>query len=134
MISEIKSVFDHELSDTPCPRCLKLLLEDDAIQYEAVMLLPAKCPPQARDGSGACCYDCQAADTVVGIGGHPKFAAARLCTANEQIEHLRLPKGITLGLVMMGIVRPCSQVDLARHQAWLRKHVYPKLEKIECCE
>ena len=54
----------------PCPRCLKFMgqiglkQEHDTGINEMIQPVPRLAPALARDGSGACCPDCQAADTL----------------------------------------------------------------------
>lgn len=127
----------------PCPRCLKLAWAG-LIRAETVMPLPTDlAPPLAEDGSGPCCHDCQAADTIgktilrpntqvwgsTTVGGtkHPlrrgmPFDALRIVVGNERQEQLRLPEGMRkfFGLVAQGYVRPSvGENALADHQAWL---------------
>lgn len=128
----------------PCPRCVKLAW-DGQIRAETVMPLPVGADaPLAEDGSGPCCHDCQAADTInkTILGGRSKaiwgatqqggqkhplergmpFYAVRVVVGNERQEQLRLPEGIRkhFGLVAKGLVRPSvGENALEDHQAWL---------------
>ena len=50
----------------PCPRCL-VWIEDTPNKWgtaEMIQPLPSMAPALTRDGSGPCCPDCQAADTL----------------------------------------------------------------------
>ena len=98
---------------------------DYQIREEFVMPLPSgPAPPLARDGSGHCCRDCQAADVLSGMKSGCDFHMARIAIGNERQEHLRMPLGMSehFGLVKMGLVRPCSFEDLDRHLDWLDCH------------
>jgi hypothetical protein len=63
----------------------------------------------------------------MGMGAHPDFNAARLCTANERVEGLTMPNGMMehMGLVKMGYMLPCSNDDLDAHHDWLESHNIP---------
>jgi hypothetical protein len=101
-----------------CPRCLRLARQGK-IRTEMVQRLPdGAWAPLALDGSGRCCYDCQAADTLVRMAGAPNFEAARICTGNDRQEHLRLP-GVRMGLVRAGLLRPNKPGDFEAHLKWL---------------
>ena len=112
----------------PCPRCLNLA-DEKAIRAEAVMPLPEGrgIAPQAQDGSGPCCRDCAAADTMTRIMVLD-FSQARVAVANDRQENMRRPKGMRhhFGLVKQGIMRASEGDDaLAKHQAWLDE-VWPE--------
>jgi len=113
------------LTRTPCPVCSKLAQEGQ-IQPRAVMPLP-KFPARLRSTNEQCCRDCQAADTVVRLGGHPMFGPARLTVANERVEGLTMPRGMMehFGLCSDGIILPCSNEDLDGHLEWLAARKLP---------
>jgi hypothetical protein len=126
----------------PCPRCLPLAWNGQ-IRVETVQPLPpGAAAPLAEDGSGPCCYDCQAADTVskVVFGGRQvwaalepgaskrplragmPFSAMRVVTGNERQEQLRLPESLRphFGLVAQGLVRQSAgEKALDDHYAWM---------------
>lgn len=102
----------------PCPRCLALARACD-IRWETLQPLPEGArAPLACDGSGPCCYDCAAADALVGMGVGVEFVAARVAVGNDRQEQYRLP-GVPMGLVRGGLVRPSAPGDLERHHTWL---------------
>jgi len=104
------------LTDDPCPRCLKLA-RDGEIRFETVQQLPEGVYASlARDGSGKCCDDCAAADTLTSQG--MLFEMARVATGNCRQEQLRLP-GAPLGLVPAGYMHRSEEGDLERHLEWL---------------
>jgi hypothetical protein len=98
------------------------------------------------DGSGPCCFDCQAADTVVkmlarnpnkkrvhltklafkNVIGHEQidgplgFLMARVAVGNDRCEQHRLP-GAPIGLVAEGWMRPSKPGDFERHLAWMER-------------
>ena len=117
-------------TNTPCSVCLNLA-KQGKIQPRAVMPMP-KFPATRRETDEQCCSDCQAADTVMAMSGHPMFESARLAVANERLEGLLLPKGMMehMGLCKMGLMKPCSLDDLENHVAWLEKHGIPNAS---CC-
>jgi hypothetical protein len=120
----------HRTTKSPCSVCLTLA-KQGKIQPRAVMPLP-EFPARRRETNEQCCADCQAADVVVGMGGHPEFVPARVATANDRLEGLLLPKGMMefFGLCQMGLMKPCSLDDLENHIAWLDKHGIPNAS---CC-
>lgn len=94
------------------------------------MPLP-KWGPTLRSSGEPCCFDCQAADTLLAVGRLDfPFAMARLPIANERGESLRLPTGSAecMGLCSKGIMRPASLDDLNDHMQWLDKNVPVKEE------
>jgi hypothetical protein len=107
------------LSETPCPRCLRLAIAG-GIDVETVQRLPAAigAAPLARDGSGKCCYDCASADVLMRWPGGMDFRMARIAVSNERQEHYRLP-GARIGLVAMGLARPSAKGDLEDQHRWL---------------
>lgn len=116
-----------KLSAEPCPRCLALAKER-AIRTETVQRLPAGLgvAPVARDGSGACCFDCGSADALLGFGGLT-FTMARIAVGNDRQEQYRLP-GFPGGLVKMGLMRPSAPGDLDEQYDWLEKHNWFEIE------
>jgi len=136
----------HDNNGAPCPRCLPLAFNGQ-IQIEAVQPLPPPgWAPLAVDGSGPCCFDCQAADTVLKmLARNPgkarphltklvskrvltrevasagmDFPMARVCVANDRCEQHRLP-GVPMGLVLEGWVRASKPGDFERHLAWMER-------------
>ena len=105
----------------PCPRCLRLWLEDK-IDREMVMPLDGRpaMDPLAFDGSGKCCQDCASADTLTRLC--PGFRAARIAVGNDRREQLRMP-GMPMGLVKSGHMRSNDPGDFALHLAWLEENV-----------
>lgn len=101
-----------------CPRCLKLASEGRIRAETLQPLPPGAMAPLAHDGSGKCCRDCAAADTVVRLGHVPTFEMARIAVGNDRQEQLRLP-GAPMGLVQAGLMRPSRSGDLEKHHAWL---------------
>lgn len=126
---EIGNAFD-KATNTPCPVCLKLA-KKGMIPPRTVMPLP-EFPARRRETDEPCCVDCQAADTVMAIGGHPMFEGARVATASERLEGLLLPKGMMerFGLCQMGLLKPCSVEDLANHLVFLELNELPNAA---CC-
>ena len=113
--------FDN-LSDEPCPVCLRLV-DSGSIQPRAVMPLP-RFPGKLRSDGTKCCRDCQATDATMALGfQHPEFAAARLTIANERIEGTLMPFGMMerFGLCRAGFILPSSIRDLDRHIQWLER-------------
>lgn len=109
-----------DLTGIPCPICLKLA-QQGAIQLEGVMPLP-KFPGRTKTTGEQCCRDCQATEATMALGfQHPDFAAARLTISNERVEGLRMPFGMMegFGLCKFRFIRPASNDDLKRHQAWI---------------
>lgn len=121
----MKTVFDR-VTDVPCPVCLELV-EQGMLNAEAVMPLP-DFPARMRDGR-KCCSDCQSAETVMRMGGHPEFSASRQSVAYDRLRCLRLPTGNFMGLVQMQIMKPAGIEYLEQHQAWVRKHGIYELEE-----
>lgn len=108
------------MSDAPCPRCL-LYAKGGRIRMETVQRLPEGAwAPRAAVGKfkGKCCFDCQAADNLLKVGGAPSFLAARIAVGNDRQEQYRLP-GAPMGLVLQGIVRPSKPGDLEDQHRWL---------------
>ena len=87
------------------------------IAPEAILPLP-KYPPLARDGTGPCCRDCEAADLLIAMKIVGSFKMARLSVATTRQEQLRAPD-IQFGLVEFGIVRPNEEGDFERHIQWI---------------
>lgn len=118
------NIFD-DATDTPCPICLQIA-RHGMIQPRAVMPLP-KFPALLRSSGERCCRDCESTDTIMGMGAHPDFNAARLCTANERIAGILMPKGLMehMGLVKLGFMRTCSIDDFDTHHDWLESHNIP---------
>ena len=110
------------LTQEPCPRCLRLAREG-RIRVETVQRMPQGAfAPLARDGSGKCCRDCGAADTLVAMQrGTLDFLMARIAVGNDRQEQYRMP-GAVMGLVMYGPVAPSEPGDLDAHHAWLDKN------------
>lgn len=116
----------------PCPRCLALALAGE-IRMETVQPLPeGALAPLASDGSGKCCPDCAAADTLLRMKAAPGFTAARVSVGNDRQEALRLPM-VPLGLVRAGIMRPSKSGDLEIHWAWLNAHEWFEPEHAADC-
>ncbi len=117
----MNSIFD-DATETPCPVCLELATAG-TIQPRAVMPLP-QFPPRLKADNRQCCRDCQAAETLMRMGGHPKFGPSRLTVANDRLEGITMPPGMMelLGLCAMGYIHPCSDADLERHLDWLDRH------------
>ncbi len=107
------------MTDKPCPRCL-VLARERKIRPEMLQPLPAGAfAPRGHDGSGPCCFDCQAADTLLRTTPSvPGFVAARIATGSDREDQLRLP-GAPMGLVLAGLLRPSQPGDLERHHEWL---------------
>lgn len=125
------SVFD-KVTDKPCLLCLKLY-KRGKIHYEAIMPLPKLAAVSIYNKGMKICSDCQAAETIVKLKILPEFVMSRQAVANERVEHLRLPKGMSehMGLMLNGLVKPCSINDLEKHQDWLDSLGIKKKE-IEC--
>lgn len=107
-----------------CPCCLELY-ENGQIQREAVMPLP-QYGPRLRSTGKPCCFDCQAAETLIAITRTTMpFEMSRLPIANERLESLRLPKGAAraMGLCQQGIMRPASADDFDSHMRWIDTNV-----------
>ncbi len=117
----MNSIFD-DATETPCPMCLELATAG-TIQSRAVMPLP-QFPPRLKADNRQCCRDCQAAEALMRMGGHPKFGPSRLTVANDRLEGITMPPGMMelLGLCAMGYIHPCSDADLERHLDWLDRH------------
>jgi hypothetical protein len=91
------------------------------IRREAVQPLPpGVSAPRSRTDNTRCCHDCALADLLVGLGYVPAWDMARTVVGNDRQEQLRLP-GAPLGLVGYGLMRPNTDGDLERHQAWLQQ-------------
>lgn len=111
----LRTIFD-QATDTPCPICLELV-EYGVLNAEAVMPLPSF-PARMRDGR-KCCSDCQSAETVTRLGGHPEFYASRQSIAYDRLRCLRLPTVDFIGLIQMGLMKPAGIEYLEHHQAWV---------------
>lgn len=55
----------YENNATPCMRCVALAWAGELRTEPVMPLFPQGLAPEAVDGSGPCCMDCAAADTVV---------------------------------------------------------------------
>ena len=123
-----RSLFDEPMSVVPCPRCLECLDLGVFRSIEAVLPLP-KSPSLARDGSGECCRDCEAADLLERVISALSFTMARLAVAETRREQFRIP-GEPLGLVGDGIVRCNAPGDFDKHWSWLSVQFpdHPQLE------
>lgn len=99
----------------PCPVCLRLA-KDGQIQPRAVMPLPSF-PARLKSSNQQCCRDCQATETIMMMGAHPQFEAARLCVSNERCETLTMPPGMAerMGLCSEWLMRPASLDDRNRN-------------------
>jgi hypothetical protein len=104
----------------PCPRCLELVQKGKLPRETLQPLRGGALDALARDGSGRCCRDCQAADTLAALAPALSFPMARLAVGNDRQEQLRLP-GAQLGLVGQGLMQPSEEGDLERHRAWIVK-------------
>lgn len=115
---------------TPCPVCLELVLAGE-LDREALQPLPPKYPPRARTTGEPCCFDCQAAETLLRLGtGITELIPARIAVGNERREHYRLPASMALGLIMDGLVRRGGSVDdLNAHLDWLDSLVELRQER-----
>lgn len=136
----------HDSNGAPCPRCLPLAFNDQ-IDIEHVQPLPEPgLAPLAVDGSGPCCFDCQAADTVLKIlSRDPRkarphlsklifknvltceaasagmdFPMARVAVGNDRSDQYRLP-GAPMGLVLEGWMRASKPGEFERHLAWMAR-------------
>lgn len=94
---------DEPMSFVPCPRCLACLDVGVFHSIEAVLPLP-RFPSLARDGSGACRRDCEAADLLDRISSALSFTMARSQLPKQGASKFRIP-GVPLGLVGDGIVK-----------------------------
>lgn len=104
----------------PCPKCMKLA-QMGKIRAEAVQPLPSTRPvqcPMDVETKEPICRDCNAAWTLMRISSMPTWEHARVATANDRQEQLRLP-GAPMGLVQVGIMLPNKPGDLDRHHHWL---------------
>jgi hypothetical protein len=108
-------------SDQPCPRCRNLY--DTNVLDDPEMVQPlGEHPALARDGTGPCCDDCRAADTLLSLDHvGPDFGMARIAVGNDRQEQYRLPAA-PLGLVHAGLMKPSQPGDLHAHLAWLARH------------
>ena len=108
----------HEtpMTKTPCPLCMD---SRGFIRREMIQPLPEGAwAPLDMDGD-KCCFDCQAAHTLMKVVGL-NFEQARIAVGNDRQEQYRLP-GAPLGLVASGLVRPSKPGDLDRQHAWLEE-------------
>jgi hypothetical protein len=113
----MKAIFSEPMSNDPCPRCLCWL--EDFVDFSPEVILPLpKYPSLARDGTGPCCRDCEAADLLVAMKIVGNFDMARLSVATTRQEQLRAPH-IQFGLVKFGIVRPNQEGDFEQHLKWI---------------
>lgn len=126
---------DIAFEGPPCPRCMGLSISGH-LWPEMVMPLPQGdgIAPLARDGSGACCFDCAAADglwraVLRSPSKHDAlfradrydltwFIMARVAVGNDRCEQMRLP-GAAMGLAYHGLIAPSQPGDLDAHMAWL---------------
>lgn len=102
----------------PCQRCI-----DSRIRREAIQPLHDERVRNALadDGSGPCCRDCSAADTIARLHGFT-FEMARVAVANCRQESLRIP-GMPMGLVGAGLVQASTTGELDEHHRWLSEAV-----------
>jgi hypothetical protein len=108
------------LTEEPCPRCLSAYFADD-IHVQAIQRLPkGAAAPLADDGTGPCCHDCSAADTLIRMKTVPTWSMARLAVGNDRMEQYRLP-GVPMGLVQQRLVRPSEDGDFEDQLAWLER-------------
>ena len=117
------TVFERSTGE-PCQTCLRLYRRGE-IRRESVMPLP-KWGPTIRDTGEKCCFDCQAAETLLAVGHIDiPFHMARLTVANDRAESLRQPKGMAqlMGLCQMGLMKPASINDLSAHLDWVEANV-----------
>lgn len=143
-----------ELADCkPCLRCVKLAYSG-RIRTETVMPLPpGDTAPEAADGSGPCCWDCQSADNLQklmsrGLAPHlgPRtrhvvhkttqeriddwsaftFVMARVAVGNDRQEQLRMP-GMPMGLAhpSVNLVRLSKTNALQDHHDWMDRNGLP---------
>lgn len=113
-----------DVTDTPCPRCLKLAWADK-MPVDMVMPMPKERAPVAREPGGQhCCHDCSAADGLRSLVGGLTFEMARIAVGNDRREGLRMPRGMMecFGTCKMGFTRPSSIEDLEAHYDFLKKN------------
>ena len=110
--------------EEPCPRCLEFRRSGGSLRREAIQPLYQNRAVNALavDGSGPCCRDCEAADSVVRRGLLKEWGMARVAVANDRQEQLRLP-GVPMGLHLEGITRASVAGELELHHDWLAKVV-----------
>ena len=100
----------------PCPRCLRAL-DDGFIWHEMVQPIPPA-PPTGKDGSGPCCRDCAAAETIMRVIGGMDWPMARVAIGNDRVDCMRVPS-VAMGLAFGGFMQPNQPGDFDRHLAWL---------------
>ena len=106
------------LTEEICPRCLVARDERD-IHVQAIQRLPEGAfAPLAIDGSGKCCWDCAAADTLVRMKILPRWGMARVAVGNDRMLSYRLP-GVPQGLIKEGLVRCSQEGDFEDQLEWL---------------
>jgi hypothetical protein len=135
----IREPRDINFTGPACPRCLMLSMGEDVWPEMVMPLPPGAEAPLARDGSGPCCHDCAAADSLWDIVLPGKyahlserratrerdtwFAMARIAVGNDRMEQMRLP-GAPMGLVWFGLTAPSKPGDLHAHAQWLESLGY----------
>jgi hypothetical protein len=101
----------YEANAAPCPRCLSMAM-NDALRLECVMpLFSGADAPLAVDGSGPCCIDCGAADTVVKVLNVDRSVRARHMTRWRMHPRLRhdpamlkgADRGINFGMARVAV-------------------------------
>lgn len=108
-----------------CSRCFELAKDG---QLWLIMVMPVPegvgLAPLARDGSGPCCRDCQAADTILKLHpGIPGWRAARVAIGNDRIELLHgLPRASVVFAGLMATA-PAGRAERDLHVAWLEQKV-----------
>lgn len=111
---------DTTINASPCNRC-KELWKKGLINLLTVMPVPESTPPIAHDGTGPCCIDCKAADSLISLGLVPSFIPARQAVSDDRHSSFLFP-GFKKGLIHHGLVTPCQESDLDVHNAWLDKN------------
>lgn len=122
----------YKLTTKPCPKCLKLYV-DDQIRDEMVQPVPAGAfAPFDRIDKVDTCKDCAATYGLMRLLGYDAhgpegiqgFLMMRIAVGNDRQEHLRLPT-LASGLVLVGIMERSYPGDFERHIKWLKKYVHP---------
>lgn len=122
----------YKLTTKPCPKCLKLYI-DDQIRGEMVQPVPAGAfAPFDRIDKVDTCKDCAATYGLMRLMGYDArgrdgaqgFFMMRVAVGNDRQEHLRLPT-VASGLVLVGVMERSYPGDFERHLKWLEKYVYP---------